>query len=468
MEYLSYTNKIENKTHKIGLREIGFYLVLFLFVFIPFRSPLADLTTSALKAVPDVLVLLLFIGYSISIRFRYKFRIYDWFFLGFLAVGFISTVLVNHVGLSAFVFQVRSISVYYVLFFVLRNFEFGEREYCIAIKVLQIVACVLFVFAMVEKVTSKTVFFSQEVAESIIYPSNFARVYSLFYNPNTYGVFLSFVFFASCYKDYHYQKKSPIVVYVVLIASIFLSMSRSTLIIMVIGLALLALHVTLKKEWKMLWKKAVGYTAIVVACVAVITVALNALNGLYYREIIDKSEDINIQHQEVINGSLGVSTSDRLNEMGESEMYEASATNGRIYSVQTGLKVFIDHPVVGTGFGTFGSAASLNFKPAIYDQYDIPFPFYSDIEYIKVLVENGTIGTLLFAAFLCAILYRHRKDHFKILLCIIFGWFGFFYNIFEVQIAACIFWTLMSFKDNETVLKIGKKVGRKGDDNGDS
>ena len=39
------------------LLQAGFALLLFLCLFIPFRTPLADLTVSAVKAIPDVLTI---------------------------------------------------------------------------------------------------------------------------------------------------------------------------------------------------------------------------------------------------------------------------------------------------------------------------------------------------------------------------------------------------------------------------
>ena len=41
------------------LKKAGLGLILFLCVFIPFRSPLANLTFSGVKALPDVLILAL-------------------------------------------------------------------------------------------------------------------------------------------------------------------------------------------------------------------------------------------------------------------------------------------------------------------------------------------------------------------------------------------------------------------------
>ena len=57
------------------------------------------------------------------------------------------------------------------------------------------------------------------------------------------------------------------------------------------------------------------------------------------------------------------------------------------------------------------------------------------------------MGTILFAAFLLSILYCYRKNPVKLFFCVTFGWYGIFFNIFEVQIAAMLFWMALSIDD---------------------
>ena len=75
------------------LKQAGLILLLFLCVFIPFRQPLADLTFSGVKAVPDVLILCLAAWYVVSVRFRLRFQWNDLLFLAFegTALGITST-----------------------------------------------------------------------------------------------------------------------------------------------------------------------------------------------------------------------------------------------------------------------------------------------------------------------------------------------------------------------------------------
>lgn len=434
-----------------ALKKAGLYLVIFLCVFIPFRSPISDLTTGAVKLLSDVLVIGLLGWYAIEIRFRFKFKVQDILFISYVVVGVASTYLLNHVPLSIMVMQVRSISVYYVLYFVLRNFNYGKKELIMIINVLQIVSYVLFAFAIVEKVTSKSVLFSQEVAIGIIYPSNFARVYSLFYNPNTYGMFLAITFFASAYKSFFLGEKNNIAFYITTITAIFLSMSRSTLIIMVAGTVIFGAMVLFSKSAKKNWKRVIIRTAITAVAVVIVSNTLSFATEIYYDKVINNNADMNEQMSTVAKDSMGLSTADRLNEMRDEEMYQASAANGRLYSIKTGLKILKEYPVFGTGFGTFGSGASLNWSngvgPDTYVKYEIPFPFYSDNEYIKVLVENGIVGALLFVAFLIFVLKSSLKNSLKLFLCILMAWYGLFYNVMEVQIGTMLFWSFLAFSD---------------------
>lgn len=434
-----------------AIKKAGFYLILFLCVFIPFRSPISDLTISAAKLIPDLLIIGLLAWYAIEIRFRFDFKIQDVLFIAYVGVSAITTIFFNDVPISVLLMQIRSISVNYVIYFVVRNFNFGKKEFIKVVQVLQIVTYVLFAFAVVEKITSKSVLFSEEVAMGIVYPSNFARVYSLLYNPNTYGLFLSVAFFTSAYKSFFLGEKNNIAFYIITITSIFMSMSRSTLIIMCIGIVVFIALLLLSKSAKKDWKRVIIRTVIVVVAVGIITNALSLVTTLYYDNVINNSDGVNEQLSTVAKDSMGLSTADRLSEMRDDEIYENSATNGRIFSVMTGLKIFKEYPLFGTGFGTYGSGASLNWNngkgPATYEKFGVFYPFYSDNEYIKVLVENGLVGALLFVAFLIFVLKASLKNSLKLFMCILMAWYGMFYNIMEIQIGTMLLWSILSFPD---------------------
>lgn len=443
---------VQRREPSEAIKKAGLCLILFLCVFIPFRSPISDLTASAAKLIPDLLIIGLLIWYAIEIRFRFDFKIQDILFISYVGVSAVTTVFFNDVPLGILLMQIRSISVNYLIYFVVRNFNYGKKEFIMMVKVLQIVTYVLFAFAVVEKITSKSVLFSQEVAMGIIYPSNFARVYSLLYNPNTYGLFLSVAFFTSAYKSFFLGIKNNIAFYIVSITSIFMSMSRSTLIIICVGIVVFLALLLMSKSAKKDWKRVIVRTVIVVVAVGVITNVLSIGTTIYYDNVINNNEGVSEQLSTVAKDSMGLSTADRLSEMRDDEIYENSATNGRIFSVTTGLKIFRKYPIFGTGFGTYGSGASLNWNngkgPATYEEFGVFYPFYSDNEYIKVLVENGLVGALLFVAFLIFVLKASLKNSLKFFMCILMAWYGMFYNVMEIQVGTMLFWSILAFPDS--------------------
>ena len=423
------------------LRCAAYYLVLFLCVFLPVRSPLADLTTAAVKAVPDVLIVLLLLWY-LAERRCLELLPQDLFFLGFLLTAFVSTCLVNHYTVFRYVYQVRSIGVMYILYYVLRDVKLTREQLIRVVQTLQGMAAVLLAFGIVEKISMKTAAFSWDVALSIYAPDNYARVYSLFYNPNTFGAFLAFTLFLSAAKSRFWNDRTPVWVYAVLVTGLYMSMSRSSVMIAVLGLLIL---LTFDLKNHTLKKNALRYgkTAVVcVVCAAVISTAATAAGDRYYDEVLSQNPD----YAWLVEMKTGLSMKDRFGELGEAYMY-SGVKNLRIFFFQTGLRVYRDYPVIGTGFGTFGTSASLNYGSPLYETYGLMDGFYADDQYITILVETGTIGTILFAGFLLSILWRYRRSPFQLFCCVAFGWFGIFFTIFEIQIAAMLFWLCLSIDE---------------------
>ena len=423
------------------LRCAAYYLVLFLCVFLPVRSPIADVTTAVVKAVPDVLIVLLLLWY-LAERRCLELLPQDLFFLGFLLTAFVSTCLVNHYTVFRYVYQVRSIGVMYILYYVLRDVKLTREQLIRVVQTLQGMAAVLLVFGCIEKVSMKTAAFSWDVALSIYAPDNYARVYSLFYNPNTFGAFLAFTLFLSAAKSRFWNDRTPVWVYAVLVTGLYMSMSRSSAMIAVLGLLIL-LAFDLKAHT--LKKNALRYvrTAVVcVLCAVVISTAATAAGDRYYDEVLSQNPD----YAWLVEMKTGLSMKDRFGELGEAYMY-SGVKNLRIFFLQTGLRVYRDYPVIGTGFGTFGTSASLNYGSPLYETYGLMDGFYADDQYITILVETGTIGTILFAGFLLSILWRYRRSPFQLFCCVAFGWFGIFFTIFEIQIAAILFWLCLSIDE---------------------
>jgi len=425
------------------LKTAAYFLVLGLCVFIPIRSVLAEYGNSLVKVIPDLAILALAGCYTLSIRFRFKFLLHDFIFLAFLGLAFVSTLL-NGSGIMPFIFQVRSIGLYYILYFVIRNLGLGKKELTGIVRVVQLMAVVLFVFALIEKITSKMVLFPYSWAESIIYASNYTRAYSLLNNPNTYALFLDLVILLSIFAFLLCRIKTPFWLYGILGGSLLLTMSRSGLIILGVMLVFLALLAFWKQRKALPWRE----LAIRLALIAAISGAIYGVGKggalIYYNAAIQDTPSSAVK--DVITSALGIGAMDRFDGALSEEEFHKSSQDGRMYAITMGLKVFRDYPILGTGLGTYGSSASMNYRPALVDLYELPFPFYSDNQLITILVETGAVGALLFGIFLIAILICYRRSLLKLLLCVFFGWFMLFYNIFEVQIGAMLFWTFLSLE----------------------
>lgn len=406
--------------------EYSKFLIIFLLIFIPIRNVLELYVGYIIKIIPDVLIFGLLLGYFISVKGKISIKLYDIIFGTFLVISIVNSVFFHEIPMAVCIFQIRSIVLYYIMFFVIRNYAFFEEFKVTVATVIRYVTYVLFVFGIVEKISLKTVLFPKSIAETIIYADNFSRVYSLFFNPNTYGAYLVLSFFIVLY--FNNGERRLLTYKIVTVVSLLLSMSRSSLILflmLLIGYVLFIIRDSLRdKKKELLWQM------IIVMVVGILSYALC--------EKMAQREMFNGQHMK---GETTVY--ERMKELGSEEIIEKSNTDGRLFYLKTGLRVFEEHPILGTGFGTYGSAASMNWKPPIYKQYDLKYGFYADNEYIKDLVETGIVGIILFGTFLISILYAFRKQSFCVLFCIGIGWLGLFYNVFEVQIVAFLLWSLL-------------------------
>ena len=186
VRWFIFMESVTNKTGK--------YLLLFLAIFIAFRELIALYAGSFIKFLPDVLVWGELLLVLIKNKFKLNLKLYDYFFIGFIVIGFLSC-LINSVSFLAFALQVRSISTMYALFYVLRNINIEKKDYKNIVSVLMVVDSIIIVLSIIEFFSDKTILFPKVWAENIYYASNFERTYSLMNNPNTFGIFTFMVMF---------------------------------------------------------------------------------------------------------------------------------------------------------------------------------------------------------------------------------------------------------------------------------
>lgn len=267
-----------------AIKAAGLALLLFLCVFIPFRSPLSDLAGAWVKAIPDVLILALAVWYAVVIRFRFRFLPQDLLFLLLEALALVSTVFINGNSIGLWIYQTRAVGIYYILYFVVRNFGFGKDELTAFTRTLQLTSLPLFALGLVEKLFSKTVLFNTALAATLD-KINFSRVYSTFQNPNTYGMFLVFVVALSLYIWYAQGKKTPVWLYCTLAISLYMTMSRSSLLILAAALVIFVPMALVGRKRDIRWKKFVLSLICIAAAAMIVPKAVNFAAQKYFEAV---------------------------------------------------------------------------------------------------------------------------------------------------------------------------------------
>lgn len=494
-------------------KKVFYLLLLFLSIFIPLREFISYLTCDYVKFIPDAIIWGMLIFYTIKNKFKISLKNYDILFILFIGIGFISCII-NSVSILAFALQVRSIGTMYVLFYLLREIGLEKTEYNKILEILAYINTIVIIIAIFEFLSNKALFFPQEWANSITYSSNLARTYSLMKNPNTFATYsflLMVLFYSKCETN---LKKIHLMYFLLVFIGILLSASRSTLIITIMFLLFLLIKAIYNKFF---------YN--VIAMILVFIISFGIVFGLEQMKNLDKfhqfvsdiiyneKDDIpliskpendkpssdtndninstpNNENTSPENNSGNSSNSDNTTNSNNSnsitnkvpasngnitllERWEEIATGvtmenskyeGRIYNIKKGFEILKDYPIIGTGFGTYGSAGSMMITPKIYEKYNLTEKFYADNEYIKIIVETGIIGTMIFGAFCLTILYQSVKE--KNLYCLVFQLFfffiGLFYNVFELQVLCLLFYIGTQYlRINNERKNQSKKTNRK-------
>lgn len=415
---------------KIDVNHVTLLILSGIAIILPFRDMLSEFVFSGFKIVPDILVLMFLLLFLYEKKFRLKFDIVDITYICFLLFAFISTLFINKEGIVRFILQIRSICLYYILYFIIKNIDIKQKCLINFGKLLSVVIYIIVGLSIIEVVTNKNFLFPQPWIDRIIYYDNFIRAYSVFNNPNTFAAFLIFSFIYKYQIDKDYWSLHNLPFTVVAFVGIYISVSRSTIMLLVAFLCIrLCTYVyECRKE-----KRAFQFHRY--ACVAII-VSLLCWGGVSLANTAYSSITSSDNNQ---SGAL-----DRFGHLFNDKIVEESSTDGRIYNIKKGFEIFKDYKLTGTGFGTYGSAGSLMKESKLVEKYDLVEDLYSDNEYIVILVETGIIGSLLFVAFVAAIFWKYHKDFYKLAFCVVFAGLGMFYNVLEVQALAFLFWLCLA------------------------
>lgn len=406
------------------------FLLLFYF---PLRSFLIEVNPS-LKLVGDLIIVAAFLRVVWDLRKNPKsiiqFEKFEWAFIAFLIVGAISA-LITGVSLTAIVFQLRAFAITFLILYVVKRLGITKKDIKMFLWTTLVVAMILVVQGLVEKLSMRSAWMPEMWINRSLSSNNSTRIYGLINNPNVLAVFLTISAILTVYLKMLLPKTKVqwlLNIALVLMSGVWiLTFSRGTWIAVLIGLAI---YVLFTRNWKFIIK-----TAIVIGT----SFVLISIPATYTSQWIKANTNVGDFPRTGPAEEGGFATEqDRLSTTFNKSTFEKSKTTGRLFIVYKGFEIFKDHPIIGTGFATYGDSASKSYSSPIYNEYDIGHNIYADNQYIQIITQTGIIGVLLFAIFLIGMLllfwkYRKTSPYAIPMVSVLIGvyWCGLIYNIWE-------------------------------------
>lgn len=407
--------------------------LFFLLLYFPTRSFLIEINPS-LKLLGDIIIIVAFLRVVWDSRKDWKsifrFEKFEWAFIAFLAVGSIAALLTG-VSFMAIVFQLRAFVITFLLIYIVKRLSITKEDVKKFLWTTAIVATVMVIQGIVEKLSMRSAWMPEKWINRALSPNNASRVYGLINNPNVLAVYLTIAGILVAYLKQLLPKTKiqwTLNVLLVLIAGVwFLTYSRGTWIALVIGVVV---YVIFTRNYSFFIK-----TAITIA-LGFVLVALPANFGAKWISENTQVGDI-VRTGPADEPDIVVQT-ERFKTSFSGSTFEKSLTTGRLFVVMKGFEIFADHPVIGTGFATYGDSATKSYLSPIYENYGITYNIYSDNQYIQIIVQTGAVGVILFAIFLLGMLfmfwkYRKTTPYAVPMLAALLGVLacGFLYNIWE-------------------------------------
>lgn len=441
--------------------------VLLLIVLIPIR-PFLITINPGFKIIGDAIIFIILLRTIFEARKNIKslfvFHKFELAFIAFLLIGVISALLTG-VSLAAIIMQLRAYMLFYLLYYSVKRMEITTPDIMKLSWVTFVTASIMSVHGIIEKVTNKTVLMPEEWKNWTLSWTNYVRVYGLIKGPNELSLYLLIAFLVGLWLLKNYAGKMRVVIYInlILITTTFLlTYSRGTALVL---LAFALVYFIVERSLKPL----IPIIAIGIVS-AGLFMAFDKAADYHYYSVVDVSDNGDDEEADSGNkdkneedgdesGSRGLN---RYKDAFSGESIELSSSYGRLYYVKKALEVWKDHPVIGTGFGTFGGSATITHSSPIYDEYDITRNFYSDNQYILLLAETGILGVLsiiLTGIFLIQITWQNRKDKFYsplmlyFIIAVLVG--GAVYNILENDVFMMYYFILLGYvlniKGNENI-----------------
>ncbi|MFG6147969.1 O-antigen ligase family protein [Halobacillus sp. B23F22_1] len=435
--------------------------LLLLFVIFPVRPFLVEINGGYILLADLILLTAVCIAvYQRSQPISYWIKEYKWagLFLSILIVGLLSGL---HTGISvpAGLFQIRALLITFLVIIFVKESHWQRTELDRIIGISIATALFVCVHGWVEKISSRHWLLPAEWRDWNLASANEMRIYGLLANPNVLATYLLIVFFSTfLLKNTNSRNKPLMIIRILLAGTSLLTYSRGTLLAFAAGAVV---FIILRKAWKQV--------------LPLFLYAVVSFSLIYYpmdrvSEMIDESGYFNTTEEERPPDQVQEEPAspiikennvliERFKEMFSDQTIQASAEWGRIYVVLKGLEIFQDYPLTGSGFATYGDAASQSYSSPIYERYGIPNNLYTDNQYISLLVSTGIIGTLLFLT-LCFLMIKRvwqLKNNFwrSISLSAIATLLvsGLFYNILEDKTFTLYFYFIIGYVLNKEKLE---------------
>jgi O-antigen ligase len=433
--------------------------LLLLFVYFPIRPFLIEMN-GGFKLLGDALILFLF-ALTIIDYIKYKKpipRLTNYLvtigIILFCVIGSISAFATG-VELKAVIFQNRAFLITFLMIFIVGETTFTRRDIRRFAGITIIMGSLLSVHGLIEFITSRTWFVPEAWENWNLSSVNEMRVYGLTANPNVLGTYLSICLFTTLYAYHSFRKYKWVLLpaAVLMLGVLCLTYSRGS--ILAFGIAFI-LYILLTRDWKMIKMFVVS----VVVGLCIIYYPANAAKTFVSQgnpdhqspsSQVDEQENENEQEQHDKNQSQSSTFSNRFKEIFSDDIIQKSTEWGRLYVVFKGIDIYMEHPVIGTGFGTFGDSATLSYGSPITDEYGLPEEMYSDNQYIQFLVETGTLGTLFVLFFIIGLFVLLWKRRGQTLSPVLFSLIvaallmALFYNVLEEKILTLYFYSILGY-----------------------
>lgn len=419
--------------------------LLLLLLYFPTRPFLIEINPS-LKIVGDLIILAAFARVVLThikkkeIKEIFQLHIFEWAFVLFCVVGAVSAFITG-VSVSAIIFQLRAFFITYLIYYAVKRLDITKQDISKFLWTTFIVAITLCIHGIIEKLSIRTMLMPERWTQRALSYNNRVRIYGLIDNPNVLAVYLSMAFVLTLYlKQFIIGKMNWLINIglVLMFGVITLTYSRGAWIGFAVGLAVFIL---LTRNWKSLKSIALA----IITAVIFINLPVATLASHFATTVKIPTPNYTDEDTPNKNGT------DRIKDTFNDDTIELSMKTGRLFIVSKGFEIFKDHPVIGTGFATYGDSAAKGYSSPIYEDYGIEYNIYSDNQYIQIIVQTGIIGVALFAVFLLGMFIYAWKRRTEtplatLVVAILSGVFicGVLYNIWEDKTYTMYFFLILS------------------------